>query len=42
MEKKYASSVQAQLGGAWDYEKAGWVNRLRLFLDSKDFDIYYL
>jgi len=26
--------------GAWDYEKAGWANRLRLFLDSENKDVF--
>jgi len=26
--------------GAWDYEKSGWANRLRLFLDSENYDIF--
>ena len=25
--------------GSWDYEKGGWVNRLRLYFDNKDSDI---
>ena len=25
--------------GAWDYEKAGWANRLRLFIDSKNHNV---
>ena len=25
--------------GLWDYEKGGWVNRLRLYFDNKDSDI---
>jgi lysophospholipase L1-like esterase len=26
--------------GAWDYEKSGWANRLRFFLDSQNSDIF--
>ena len=26
--------------GAWDYEKGGWVNRLRLFIDKTDEDSF--
>ena len=26
--------------GAWDREKGGWVNRIRLFLDNKDSDFF--
>lgn len=26
--------------GAWDLEKGGWVNRLRLFFDATDYSIY--
>jgi len=27
--------------GAWDFEKGGWVNRLRLFLDNRETEDYF-
>lgn len=40
MEKIICIFGASSTWGAWDYEKGGWVNRLRLYLDSKDSDIF--
>jgi acyl-CoA thioesterase I len=44
MEKKICIFGASSTWGAWDPEKGGWVNRLRLYLESQDsyFELYNL
>ncbi|MDP4039973.1 MAG: GDSL-type esterase/lipase family protein [Candidatus Pacearchaeota archaeon] len=40
MDKTICIFGASSVWGAWDYEKSGWANRLRLFLDSENYDIF--
>ncbi len=40
MDKTICIFGASSTWGAWDYEKSGWANRLRLFLDSENYDIF--
>ncbi|MEK7076153.1 MAG: GDSL-type esterase/lipase family protein [Patescibacteria group bacterium] len=40
MEKNICIFGASTTWGAWDLEKGGWVNRLRLFIDSQESDIF--
>lgn len=40
MEKVICIFGASSTWGAWDPEKGGWVNRLRLFLESENYDVF--
>ncbi len=40
MEQNICIFGASSTWGAWDKEKGGWVNRLRLFIDSQDKDMF--
>lgn len=40
MEQNMCIFGASSTWGAWDYEKAGWANRLRLYFDSANTDVF--